>query len=329
MPRAAAAEKPKTRAAAKPPPQPELDLKEEAAVLSNDDFFASVEDVLDYTKIVLWGREGAGKTTAAAKMINAFPNSKGLVINAEGGLKKVPLRKRGVEIERLKVFPNRAAGQTLTFESLLDLHKRLAADLEKDPESWSLVVIDSATEIYQVILDQVQRKRVRLAQRKGLEPDVNHVDLADYGDMAKIFRDILRKFRDLNTHVVITALERRDVDNDTGKPMYGPAISPALQTDILGYMDFALYLKAADEDGPYRALTKNSGKYRVKDRYDVLPKVMVEPTCDRIFAYCNDELTPETDPVQDLLPDPPARKSSGKKKASSDEDESDDDESDD
>ena len=330
MPRATSTTKAPARAATKPPPQPELDLAGEtpASTMSSADFFAPIEEVLDYVKIVLWGREGAGKTTSAAKLINYFPDSKGLIINAEGGLKKVPLRKRGVDLDRLRVFPNRRAGQTITFESLLDLHKRIAADLDADPEAWAVVVIDSATEIYQTILEQVQRKRVRAAQRKGLEPDVNHVDLADYGDMAKIFRDILRKFRDLPCHVVITALERRDIDADTSKPMYGPAVSPALQTDLLGYMDFALYLKTEDEDGPYRALTSKSSRYRVKDRYDVLPRVMVEPTCDRIIAYANGDLEPETDEMQDLLPADPAPKKSGKKPAKSsssdDEDESDD-----
>lgn len=323
MPRATAtATKPRTPN--KPPEQPELVIKDDAPAVSSDDFFAPIDEILDYVKIVLWGREGAGKTTSAAKAINYFPNSKGLIINAEGGLKKVPLRKRGVDLERLRVFPNRRAGQTLTFESLLDLHRRVAADLDTDPEAWSLIVIDSATEIYQTILEQVQRKRVRLAQRKGLDPDVNHVDLADYGDMAKIFRDILRKFRDLPCHVIITALERRDVDNDTGKPMYGPAVSPALQTDLLGYMDFAIYLKAGDEEGPYRAITKHASKYRVKDRYDVLPRIMAEPTCERIMAYANGDLEPDTDPMQDLLPEPKKKATGKKTSSSSDEDESDD-----
>ena len=294
---------------------PPLDVDDvPASDVAVSDFFTPVEETLDYVKAILWGREGAGKTTAAARLINSQPEGHLLVINAEAGLKKIPLRKRGVELERVQVWPNVRAGQRITFGGLLELHKRLVADLAADPNSWAGVVFDSATEIYQVILDQVQRKRVVALKRKGLDPDVNHVDLADYGDMAKIFRDILRKFRDLPTHVVITALERRDVDTDTGKPVYGPAVSPALQLDLLGMMDFSLYLKTEDEEGPYRALTSKSSRYRVKDRYDVLPRVMAEPSMDRVMAYVNEELVEADDPLQAALPEPKPR---GKKKTPS------------
>jgi hypothetical protein len=269
-----------------------------------DDWFAPVDDVVDFTNTLLYGREGSGKTTGAARLANLFSqmpagSGKVLVINAEGGLKKTPLRKRGVDTSKIVLWPDPKKHERVSFYSLDKIHRRVKADLEKDPDSWGGVIFDSSTEIYQAILDHVQKKRVQQIINRGQEADPEFVDIADYGNMSKMFKDILRKFRDLPCHFVVTALERRDLDKDTGKPNYGPAVTPGLQADLLGYVDFVLMCKAEDEDGPFRALTRANSRYRAKDRFDVLPKIMVEPWLDRIVAYVEGTLEPETDPEQE------------------------------
>lgn len=303
MPKTETAKKkaaPKKAAAKKAVVEPAPELDESVT----DDWFAPLDDVIDFTNTLLYGREGSGKTSDAARLANAFshlPASQGkvLVINAEGGLKLRPLKNRGVDTSRIVVWPNPKKHERVTHQALDRLHRRIKADLEADPDSWGGVVFDSATEIHTAILDSVQQKRVKTIQNRGQDVDPDFVDIADYGTMSKLFRDILRKFRDLPCHFVVTALERRDVDKDTGKPQYGPAVTPGLQADLLGYVDFVLMCKAEDEDGPFRALTRANSRYRAKDRFDVLPKVLVEPYLDRVIAYANGELTPESDPEQD------------------------------
>lgn len=289
----------KKAAAAKKPAQDEDDL-------FSEDWFAPVDDVIDHTNTLLYGREGSGKTTAAARLANKFshlPPTKGkiLVINAEGGLKKKPLQNRGVDTARVVLWPDPSKHQRVTHASLDAIHRRIKADLEADPESWGGVVFDSATEIHMALLDHVQQKRVRAVQSRGVDVDPDFVDIADYGTMSKLFRDVLRKFRDLPCHFVVTALERRDVDKDTGKPQYGPAVTPGLQSDLLGYVDFVLMCKAGDEDGPFRALTQANSRYRAKDRFDVLPKVMVDPFLDRVVHYVEGGLDRDNDPEQARL----------------------------
>lgn len=288
----------KTAAKTAAAPAPEEDL--------TDDWFASLDDVIDFINVLLYGREGSAKTTNAARLANAFshlPAGKGkiLVINAEGGLKLGPLKKRGVDTSRIVVWPNPKKHERVTHASLDNIHRRVKADLEKDPESWGGVVFDSASEIHIAFLDSVQQKRVASIQRLGRDVDPDFVDISDYGTMSKLFRDVLRKFRDLPCHFIITALERRDVDKDTGKPQYGPAVTPGLQADLLGYVDFVLMCKAADEDGPFRALTQANSRYRAKDRFDVLPRVMVDPFLDRILQYVIGEVDRESDPEQSRL----------------------------
>lgn len=318
---AVAKKAPAKKAVAKPAPVDENDDL-------TDDWFAPVDDVVDYTNTLLYGREGSGKTTAASRLANLFsslPAGKGkvLVINAEGGLKKKPLQNRGVDTSRVVLWPDPKKHQRVTHQSLDQIHRKVKADLEADPESWGGVVFDSATEIHMALLDHVQQKRVRNIQNRGQDVDPDFVDIADYGTMSKLFRDILRKFRDLPCHFVVTALERRDVDKDTGKPQYGPAVTPGLQSDLLGYVDFVLMCKAGDEDGPFRALAQANSRYRAKDRFDVLPRVMVDPYLDRVIQYVAGDIDRDTDPEQSRLPE------RGKKAQDASEDESDEDESED
>lgn len=312
-------------------PRPSADVGfVQAEILPDPDaagFFADLDDVEDFTNSLYYGREGSGKTTGACRLVNSRTTGRLLVINAEGGIKKVALRKRGVDVSRIEVWPNPKSKTRITHKSLLQVYNKISADLEKDPESWTGVVIDSATEVYQAILDSVQEKRVNALKAKGASVDENHVDIADYGDMSKMFRDIMRKFRDLPCHVIFTALERRDVDKDTGKPQYGPAVTPGLQADLLGYVDFVLMFKAEDEDGPFRALTRANSRYRAKDRFDVLPRVLAEPTADRILQYLSGDLEAETDPFQEDLP-ARAVKAQDKVVEEDDEDEEDDDSTD-
>lgn len=303
MPRTApSAAKPAAKKAAKKQPAPE---QEET---SDGQWFVPLEETVDYLNLLYYGREGGGKTSNLARMANAadalgVPKDKGkiLVVNAEGGLKVRALKRRGVNTDRIVVWPDPKRHQRATHQGLDEIFRNIRADLIKDPESWFGVGFDSVSEIHVAILDSVQAKRVKRVQDSGKEADPDFVDIADYGTMSKLFRDILRKFRDLPCHFVCTALERRDIDKDTGKPQYGPAVTPGLQSDLLGYVDFVLMCKAEDEDGPYRALTRANSRYRAKDRFDVLPKVMVEPFFDRVMGYVLGEMDmedPSTDPEQ-------------------------------
>lgn len=292
--KAAAKKAPAKKAAAAPNP---------ASDDFGDNWFVSLDDVIDHTNTLLYGREGSAKTTNATRLANAFshlPKGKGmiLVINAEGGLRKQALRNRGIDTDKIVLWPDPKNHERVTPASMNRIHLKIKSDLERDPESWGGVIFDSATEIYQALLDFAQQKRIAGLVRQGRDVDEDFVDIADYGNMSKMFRDSLRKFRDLPCHFVVTALERRTVDKDTGKPTYGPDVTPALQSDLLGYVDFVLMCKPEDEDGPFRALTRANSRYRAKDRFDVLPQVIAEPFLDRVLQYVSGDLTPETDPLQ-------------------------------
>ncbi|UVK60378.1 RecA-like DNA recombinase [Microbacterium phage TurboVicky] len=268
----------------------------------SDDLFVAYDETEEHLNVLYWGREGSGKTIDLAV---ATQLGKVLFINAEGGLKKRALLANGVDTSNLVVFPR--PGQELTFASLEQALFRVKADLMDDPKAWFLIAIDSITEIAAAFTEAVSDET--FARNKAKNPNWNpglndqfFTDRGDYGVSTKMIRKLVRMTRDLPVHVAITALERRDVDEDTSKVAYGPAVGPALQTSLLGYVDVVLYTKAADEDRPYfRAQTKKVGTARAKDRLGVIPTVLVDPTFPRLLAYNEGTLTEETDPVQEVL----------------------------
>lgn len=289
-----------------------VQVKEEPKAQANtdwsDDLFVSYDETEEHLNVLYWGREGSGKTIDLAM---ATQLGKVLFINAEGGLKKRALLANGVNTSNLVVFPR--PGQELTYASFEQALFRVKSDLMDDPKSWFMVGVDSITEIAAAFTEAVSDET--FARNKAKNPnwtpglnDQFFTDRGDYGVSTKMIRKLTRMLRDLPVHTAITALERRDVDEDTSKVAYGPAVGPALQTSLLGYVDVVLYTKAADEDRPYfRAQTKKVGTARAKDRLGVIPTVLVDPTFPRLLAYNEGTLTEETDPVQEALKQEPSK----------------------
>ncbi len=270
-----------------------------------DDLFVAYDDTEEHLNVLYWGREGSGKTIDIA---TATQQGKVLFVNAEGGLKRRSLLANGVKTENLIVFPR--PGQPLTYHTLQDALFRVKSDLMDDPHSWYLVAFDSVTEIAQAFTDESGDDRFEAQKRKNdkWKPSINDeffTDLSDYGVSTKMVRRLVRMVRDMPVHFAMTTLERRDVDEDTSKVQYGPAVGPALQTSLLGYVDLVLYCKAADEERDYfRAQTKAVGKARAKDRVGIFPKVLVNPTFPRLVLYNEGVLSHETDPDQRKLDEP-------------------------
>lgn len=300
---------PKPTTKAKPPARVKSKPATAAATTS---LFASLDEMQDYYNTLYWGREGSAKTTNALAAANL---GKVLVINAEGGLKKAPLIKRGINVANVMVYP--PAGVDLSYEGLEEALLQVKSDLIDDPESWFAVVLDSITDVAETMVGKVSDDRVQKARKKGASVDLFDsffVDRGDYGTSGKMVRTLIKTLRDLPCHFIVTALERRDVDEDTSKVTYGPAIPPGLQSDLLGYVDLVLHTKEADDDRDYyRAQTKRAGKYRAKDRFDGLPKVMVEPTFERVVGYLAGAIEESSDPLQKLVVEKPvAAKATGK-----------------
>lgn len=259
--------------------------------------FATLDEVEEYLRLVYWGPEGSGKTTAALASTSL---GRVLVINAEGGLKIKALRRQGIDTSQVMIWPDPKSKTTVNFKSMDTLFRRLKAEFAEDPNAFVAIVIDSGTELNVALTNSVSDDRVK----KDMVTDVFDrffTDRSDYGTSGKMFRDLLRKYRSLPCHLIITALERRDEDQDSGKVTYGPAVSPAVQQDIAGQMDVIVYTRAAQGTTPYRALVRGVARYRTKDRFGSLPDVLAEPSFTRVLGYVEEEIDEANDDLQQAL----------------------------
>ena len=263
-----------------PPAAPEPQTRAKPA----ESWFTELADEAEYTKALFYGREGTGKTTAAAR---AAEHGRVLVVNSEGGLKRTALRQQGVDTSRIAVWP--PEGVEITARSLEDLHEKILGDLHDDPDSWYAVVLDSLTEIHHLLRENATEERVRKS-RTVIDPDF--VDRDDYGKMTAQLRKLIRRFRDLPCHVLVIALEKDDEQAEEIRP----SLTPALNTDVLGYMD--VVVRFGSPDGSFRGRIKGTERIRAKDRFGILPEVLAEPSFPRLQAILDGDLDLATDEAQ-------------------------------
>lgn len=251
----------------------------------------SLADEAEFVWAILYGRYGTGKTTDLASAANL---GKVVHVDAEYRLKAGPLRRLGIPIENIEPF------RDLTYDDLSKMVWDIKGRIH-DGENIAALGFDGIDELIKVMVKQVLDKNVSKtiarAEKRGEVADVNpmQIDIDYWGEVTQQVREILRHARDLDCHVMFTSHERRDQDDD-GTVKYGPAATPAIQGDLMSYVDVIghTYL-----DGPYYVARFAPGsKYEAKDTFGVLPDVMVEPSLDRIVAYVREELTAETDPKQ-------------------------------
>jgi len=276
----------------------------------------SLDDYEEFVNTLYYGEPGSGKTTAAASMAKL-----GVVvyIDAEAGLKVQPMRRLSIPTNRILRY------KVETFDDLQKLYWQLKAKIEQqikereDAEKSGAplteeqlskhivgVVFDSFTEIQKKLLEGITgaryAKSVAQAKRAGMEVDDDpfETDRDEWGRMTEMCRRITRQFRDLECHTAFVCLDKREVDKEgEGGAFYRPALTPAFATDLMGYVDIAIYMTQEESDegdaSRFVGVTRPIGKYRGKDRYGILPPAFPNPTFDRVVSFVREgnDVNPE------------------------------------
>ena len=258
----------------------------------------TLADTVDVAKVLYYGEQGTGKTLDLATLGRLGPV---IFVNAEGGIKKRPLRIFDVPAENIWLEP------ATSYEQLEALYWKLRRQIEaNDPSRPIGIIFDSLTEITTTLAEVATMRRVHGVKEKadslGIVAEAEKINpfrtaLDDYGIMTVQMRHLSRRYRDLPMHVGFSALSKRDVDasggGETGDVVtYRPALTPAYGNDIRGYVDIVIATKVAS-DGQYVGITKPRYGLMGKDRFGALPVTMVNPTFERVLACINDELDPE------------------------------------
>ncbi len=250
----------------------------------------TLEEQTDWAKVVYYGDSGTGKTTALASMAKMGPV---LVVNAESGLKKRPLRGLGIPVDQIQT--TRVTGFDDAEALTRDLHQRF----EDDPSCLLAVLIDSITEIETVLMNEGLSEEVRKAQLRGVDRDVFLTEGDDWVRNNAKMRRFIRRLRDLPCHVGFSALSRRDIDEE-GVVMYRPALGPQVAGVLVAYCDISVAMQPFIVQPRHRdivwGITRRQGKWSGKDRFRILPAQMPYPSLDRIVAYLEGSLTAKTDP---------------------------------
>lgn len=203
--------------------------------------------------VLVYGFPGAGKTRLSGTMA-AFSNP--LILSAESGL--LSLRKLQKEM-----------GVKFKYLDIKDFNEMIEAYnfLLLGKHDYDAVVIDSITEIQQACMDKILEEEKR---DKAL--------IQDWGTLATRMISLIRKFRDLPMHCMVTCLAEQDKDETTGMVCIRPLVQGQLKEKIDAYFDEVLYLASKEvkgEDGKPKVVrwleTQNTTRIRAKDRSGELP----------------------------------------------------------
>lgn len=220
--------------------------------------------------ILVYGPAGVGKTVLAASADEVPAMRKVIYLDIEGGTLSIEDRFPKVEIARIEKW-----GQ------IQDVYNDL---FNHDGAGYNTVVIDSATEAQKMSMDAVMATAYHRDQTLDRDmPMQRH-----WGVNIEHMRRMVRAFRDLPMHTIITALAKEETDNLNARHVK-PSMSGKLADEISGFMDIVLrmYMKE-DEDSPGKVnrviATKAGELYIAKDRSDRLEPYMVNPTMKDIYS---------------------------------------------
>jgi hypothetical protein len=233
---------------------------------------------------------GKGKTINLAHMAHL---GKVIYIDAEKRLKGSVLKRLEIPVENIDRRID------VSYTMMLDLVDEIDGLLAKGGDAPVGVAWDSVTETSNTFLGTIRDASVARDVAKGKRRDPWSTEIGDYGDLSQQMRIVVRGFRDLDIHLGLSALERRDTDAD-GEVIVAPELTPGVLKDINGYMDVIAHcrVETVDDQDVYQGLMRPTGRWSAKDSFGIFPRYLVEPTFDRLVAYVNGDLNKDSDPKQ-------------------------------
>jgi len=235
----------------------------------------SVREAEPYVKLLVYGRNGAGKTRLAA----SGPAPLVVDIN-EKGTKSVR------NYPGVKVF-HVAKWEDLTY---------LFWFLHEGDHQYETVVLDTLTGLQNLCMKHVLKE--------GVDRDPNRDPAMpaqrDWGKMSELIKPLLLNYRNLPMHVVFTAQERL-VGDDDGNQEHTPDLSASIRAVACGSVDIIGRIYQAQvrqvnkrtkkevKAWETRLLVGPHDEYTTKDRTGNLGRILTQPTMEKIIDAATTE----------------------------------------
>jgi len=223
-----------------------------------------------YMKGLIYGEYGTGKTRFLSTSIGVQDMRDVLMIDAEAGdmtlmddtsefaFDKIDtvLVQNYKQVAAVQEFLKshcrlRESGMTDDLDKLIALEARFRGidpkDVEK-PRKYRTVILDSLSEIESMCMYQL----LGISAVTRLDEEVASAEWAEYKKQNAMVQRLIRGFRDLPMHVLITCASKYAQD-DQKKMLYGPALTGQLSRQVQGFMDVVGYLvigQAENENDP-------------------------------------------------------------------------------
>ena len=242
-----------------------------------------MDEIENHRTYVIYGKSGTGKTTLAS----SFPKPMLLIDVDDRGTDSIS------DVEDIDVV------EIETFDQLEDLYYWLL----DNPDEYKTVVMDTVTQLQEIVIKDVMRAKKKDLERAG---DWGSMTKRDWGDASQKMKHWIVNFRNLPVEMVFIAQDRRDLDDEEdAESMLIPEIGPRLMgsvakllnaaVNVIAYTFIRLQLTKIDE-GKGKTSTKRKIQYCLKLGPDPIvttkvrkPKgarlqsVIVDPTYDDLI----------------------------------------------
>lgn len=229
-----------------------------------------------FFNLLVYGDPGVGKTVLAGSASLVPEMSPVLFVDIEGGT--LSIRNRFPDVDRVRI--NR-------FEDIATLFNTLKAQFQNGKPVYKTLVLDSLSEIQKFGMYAIMQRGLAKAAEEGRAKDPDQPEIGDWGKNLEQIRKLVRAFRDLPCNTIFTCLAATTQDK-RGRSLTHPNLNGKLAAEVAGFLDIVVYMYTKEQDEVMKRalLTLKTDEYVAKDRTDMLPTVVEDPTMSVLYDIC-------------------------------------------